>query len=62
MNLNEINWDFNEAGNWPISIKVAAIVLVSIILIGGWVYFDTVDQWNNLEKAEKKEQALKKNI
>ena len=60
MNLNEINWDFNEAGNWPISIKVAAIVLVSIILIGGWVYFDTVDQWNNLEKAEKKEQALKK--
>ena len=60
MNLNEIRGDFNEAGNWPISIKVAAIVLVSIILIGGWVYFDTVDQWNNLEKAEKKEQALKK--
>jgi len=60
MNLSEINWDFNEAGNWPTSIKVAAIVLVSIILIGGWVYFDTVDQWNSLEKVEKKEQALKK--
>lgn len=27
MNLDEINWDFNEAGNWPTAIKIGAIVL-----------------------------------
>lgn len=60
MNFEEINWDFNEAGNWPASIKVAAIVIVSIILMGAWIYYDTVDQWGGLEKVEKKEIALKK--
>ena len=60
MNLNDINWDFNEAGNWPRSIKAAAIVLVSIVLVGAWVYYDTLDQWDGLEKVEKKELALKK--
>lgn len=60
MNLDEINWDFNEAGNWPTAIKAAAIVLVSVILLGAWVYFDTLDQWDDLKKIEQKETALKK--
>ncbi len=60
MNLDEINWDFNEAGNWPAAIKAAAIVLVSVILLGAWVYFDTLDQWDDLKKIEQKETALKK--
>lgn len=60
MNLDEINWDFNEAGNWPTAIKTAAIVLVSVILLGAWVYFDTLDQWDDLKKVEQKETALKK--
>ena len=60
MNLDDINWDFNEAGNWPASIKVGAIAIVSVILLGAWVYYDTVDQWDGLEKVEKKEIALKK--
>ena len=62
MNFNEINWDFNEAGNWPTSIKVAAIAVVSIILFVAWIYFDTVDQWDGLKKVEKKEIALKKTL
>ncbi len=60
MNLDEINWDFNEAGNWPTAIKIGAIVLVSVILLGAWVYFDTLDQWDDLKKIEQKETALKK--
>ncbi|ATI02130.1 MULTISPECIES: type 4a pilus biogenesis protein PilO [Cycloclasticus] len=60
MNLDEINWDFNEAGNWPTAIKIGAIVLVSVILLGAWVYFDTLDQWDDLKKVEQKETALKK--
>jgi len=60
MNLEEINWDFNAAGSWPLGIKVVAIVLASLILIGGWVYYDTLDQLASLEKVEKKELTLRK--
>ena len=60
MDLQDINWDFNEAGNWPVAIKVAAVVLASILVMAGGVYYDTVDQWNSLEKVEKKEFSLKK--
>jgi len=60
MNLQDINWDFNEAGNWPVAIKIAAVVLASILVMVAWVYYDTVDQWDGLEKVEKKELALKK--
>jgi len=60
MNFDEINWDFNEAGNWPTSIKVAAIAAVSVIVLVAWIYYDTVDQWDGLKKVEKKEIALKK--
>jgi len=60
MNLNEINWDFDQAGSWPLFIKVIATVLLTVVLVGGWIYYDTVDQTNRLEKVEKKEIALKK--
>jgi len=60
MNLEEINWDFNEAGNWPLGIKAAVIALASLILMGGWVYYDTLDQLSGLEKVEKKELTLRK--
>ena len=60
MNLQDINWDFNEAGNWPLSVKIAAIILASVLVMVAAVYYDTVDQWDKLEKVEKKELALKK--
>jgi len=59
MNLSEINWDFNEAGSWPVVIKVAAVALASAILMGAWVYFDTLDQFSRLDVVEKKEVTLK---
>jgi len=62
MNLNEINWDFDQAGSWPLLVKVAATVLLAIILVGGWIYYDTVDQTNILKKVEKKEISLKKSF
>lgn len=59
MNLQDINWDFNEAGNWPPLIKLLAILLVSLILIVVWVYSDTLDQLDALSKVEKEELVLK---
>ncbi|MDX2426476.1 MAG: type 4a pilus biogenesis protein PilO [Cycloclasticus sp.] len=60
MNLQDINWDFNEAGNWPPLIKLLAIILASLILMGVWVYSDTLDQLDALAKVEKEELVLKK--
>ena len=60
MNLQDINWDFNEAGNWPSQIKFSAVLLLIIILLAAWVYYDTLDQLEDLNKAEKKELSLKK--
>lgn len=59
MNLSEINWDLNTAGTWPLPIKVAMMVFVGAAVIGGGVYFDTLDQLKTLESAEQKEQTLK---
>ena len=58
MNLSEVNWDFNTAGTWPLPIKIATIVLVSILVAGAGVYYITLDQLNELDQLEKKEQDL----
>lgn len=59
MNLSEINWDFNAAGDWPWPIKATAIFMVSASVLGLGIYYDTFDQLTALDKAEKKERELK---
>ena len=60
MDLKEINWDFNEAGNWPFPIKLAAILIACVLVAGAWVYYDTLDQVSKLESVVAKESTLKK--
>lgn len=62
MNLSEINWDFNEAGTWPIAVKATAIFLACAIVIGLVVYYDTSEQLNALDSAKSKEQDLKRSF
>ena len=62
MNLSEINWDFNEAGTWPLPIKVAMMVLVCVMVGGGGFYFDTQNQLASLDSAKQKEQELKRDF
>jgi type IV pilus assembly protein PilO len=59
MNLSEIKWDFNSAGSWPLPIKTAIMLSICAAVVGGGVYFDTLDQLRNLESAEQKERTLK---
>lgn len=59
MNLSDVNWDFNVAGNWPLPIKIATIILVSILVAAAGIYYISLDQLNELEQFEKKEQELK---
>jgi type IV pilus assembly protein PilO len=62
MNLSEINWDFNEAGTWPLPIKAAMMVLVCVMVGGGGFYFDTQNQLANLDSAKQKEQELRRDF
>ncbi len=62
INLSEVNWDFNVAGSWPLPIKIATIVLVSIFVAGVGIYYITIDQLNELDQFEIKETELKKSF
>lgn len=59
MNLSEINWDIENAGAWPLPIKVAIITMLCLILSGLGYYLDTQDQIAQLETEESKELELK---
>ncbi|MGR9116633.1 MAG: type 4a pilus biogenesis protein PilO [Gammaproteobacteria bacterium] len=62
MNLSEINWDFNEAGTWPLPIKVVIISVVCLLVAGAGVYYDTMDQLTELENSERKEIELRQSF
>jgi type IV pilus assembly protein PilO len=59
MNLSEINLDFNAAGTWPFPVKAAIMLFVCAAVVGGGIYFDTLDQLTRLETAEQNELTLK---
>ena len=59
MDLSEINWDFNAAGTWPLQIKIAAILIACCLVVGGGVYYFTLDQLTELDRLEKTEQTLR---
>ncbi len=62
MNLSEINWDFNAAGTWPLPVKAATIAIISVLVFGAGVYYDTLDQLAALDASEKKELELKQSF
>lgn len=62
MNLSEINWDPNEAGTWPLPIKIATISVICAMVFGAGVYYDTLDQLAALDAAKKKELDLKQSF
>lgn len=62
MNLSEINWDLEAAGTWPWPVKLAAVVILSLAVAGGWFYYDTQDQLAQLEQARKQESSLKQTL
>lgn len=61
MNLSEINWDFNTAGNWPPVVKTSIFGLIIITVIAIGFYYDTSDELSSLDHEKQKEQTLKKN-
>ncbi|MDD2759877.1 MAG: type 4a pilus biogenesis protein PilO, partial [Methylomonas sp.] len=59
MNLSEINWDINAAGNWPTPIKIAAGAIVSLLVIAANIYYVTMPQLDEHKKLKEEEVSLK---
>lgn len=60
MDLSELNnLDFNNAGAWPLPVKIAASALIVVaVATAGW-YFDWKNQSAQLEKERKQEITLR---
>nr|WP_067291959.1 type 4a pilus biogenesis protein PilO [Marinobacterium profundum] len=54
------NVDVNEAGNWPVGVKVIVYVLLFSALVGAAIYFHVNDQYIGLEREMAKEPSIKK--
>jgi type IV pilus assembly protein PilO len=59
MNLSEVNWDLNAAGTWPRPVKIAAAILVSVLVVIANVYYISVPQLDELDVMQKEEISLK---
>ncbi|MDX9739583.1 MAG: type 4a pilus biogenesis protein PilO [Gammaproteobacteria bacterium] len=55
--LREI--DFNDVARWPRPIKAAAIVLLSVAVLGAGLWLDTKKQFESLETTRQQEKVLK---
>lgn len=53
------NVDVNEAGNWPIGVKIVVYILLFSALVGGAIYFYVNDQYIAVEREIAKEPPLK---
>lgn len=53
------NIDFNDVARWPKSVKVIAVILISVAVLGSGLWFDTRKQVETLEKTRQQEAGLK---
>ncbi|MEQ5836490.1 type 4a pilus biogenesis protein PilO [Marinobacter sp. NFXS9] len=60
--LNEFDvndLDLNNAGIWPMPIKIIVMLLVFGLILGGGYWFFVKDEYSQLSRVEKKEVELK---
>ncbi len=51
--------DLNDVTRWPVAFKVAVVVIISLVVLGSGLWFDTKSQLASLETTRNKEQELK---
>ena len=60
--LNDLDLDLNNIGNWPMAIKAVVIAFACALVVIGFMYFDITDQQAALEKVQKEETTLKNRL
>lgn len=53
------NIDFNDVARWPKPVKIVAVGLIAIVVLGAGLWFDTRQQFEQLDSARSKEKTLK---
>lgn len=56
LDINDI--DFSRVGVWPLAGRIALLILIAAVLVGGAYYFLISDRYQQLEFAANKEQEL----
>jgi type IV pilus assembly protein PilO len=60
VNLQDLNkLDFNDAGEWPVGVKLFLVLLLAILVGVGWYYYDTQEQYAALERVRREEKDLR---
>ncbi len=54
--------DFNNAGNWPVGVKIIVYILLFAVLVAIGVYFFIVDKHEDVEREIGKETQLKQQL
>lgn len=63
MDLNDLSQlDFNNIGDWPLAVKIAAVLLGWVLVGAATYYFDTKDQLVELKRVEAEEPRLRKDF
>jgi type IV pilus assembly protein PilO len=58
-NIDLSKLDFNNIGNWPVLMKIIAIIIVCAAALGAGFYYDTQEQIKTLERLKAEEESLK---
>jgi type IV pilus assembly protein PilO len=53
------NIDFNDVARWPKALKVVAVGLIAVVVLGAGLWFDTRQQFEQLDSARRQEKTLK---
>ncbi|WP_250460195.1 type 4a pilus biogenesis protein PilO [Microbulbifer litoralis] len=56
LDINDI--DFSRVGVWPLAGRVALLIIIAAVLVGGAYYFMISDRYQQLEFAANKEREL----
>ena len=63
MNLQELNeLDFSNIGDWPAVVKGILTLILCALVVTGWYFLNTEQQYKNLERVAKIEQDLRQDF
>ncbi|NIO39601.1 MAG: type 4a pilus biogenesis protein PilO, partial [Burkholderiales bacterium] len=61
MTLDDLrNIDLNNIGAWPLPVKIGAIIILSLVILGAGAWFVVKPKWEEYKSTQAQEEQLKK--